>query len=395
MLYWDSELAAFGVLVGPKTKTFIVQKDVPGQTKRRKIGRFPTWTVDQARKHAKELLVKLDKGEDPLVEARAKVADEKRQTWTRFSLNAAIDEHVQGMRGNPATAKQLRRELERHVGDWLSRPVVSITRDELITRHRKITAVGPYVANRVARELRAVLNSARIKYAEIPPLPLTRFPWNKESRRREPVVDLAAWAEKVAALDNGVRRDFQWFTLLTSARCTSVRTLRWENVDFDKGTATFPKPKGGESKSYGIPLCGYLLSLLAKRKLSNRMHFPDGDAGNVFPSFDIAGKVIPMAEAKQYKYVEQADGKVKKEQSLPGPHRLRNTWATAANECGVDLLSIKTLMGHALPSGGDVTLGYMRPSDAHLKVQAEKVAAFLLAKAGIDAATGEPLRKVS
>ena len=44
-------------------------------------------------------------------------------------------------------------------------------------------------------------------------------------------------------------------------------------------------------------------------------------------------------------------------------------------------MEAKVLMNHALPAGS-VTEGYMRPSLAYLRAAAERVAAFLLAKAG-------------
>lgn len=390
-IYWDTDLRGFGVLVGAQTKTFIAQRDVAGRTLRRKIGRYPTWTVEQARKQARETIVKLDKGEDPLEEAQQAQEQQRRQEWQRFTLRQAIDEHVQNMAAKncaAGTADQLRRELDRHVGDWMSRPLATISRRDCIERHRKVTtSSGPYVANRVVRELRAVWNSARRLFEDLPPHPLTGVVLNKEQRRREPVpwADLTAWATKVDGLSNPVRRDFNWFVLLTGSRSTAAATLRWENIDFKTGTVHFPKPKGGTERAFTVPLCAHLLAILAQRQLGNRMLCTTGDKNWVFPTFDRAGNVVPLAEPKEQKYAEQADGTVKKVSYLPSPHRLRDTWATAANECGVDFVSVMTLLNHALPKG-NVTMGYMRPSTEHLRTGVEKVAAFLLNKAGVGSA---------
>lgn len=38
-------------------------KEVDGRTVKKTIGRFGAWTVEEARKRARELLVKLDRGE--------------------------------------------------------------------------------------------------------------------------------------------------------------------------------------------------------------------------------------------------------------------------------------------------------------------------------------------
>lgn len=66
---------------------------------------------------------------------------------------------------------------------------------------------------------------------------------------------------------------------------------------------------------------------------------------------------------------------------LPSPHRLRDTFLSAAHDCNVSPLDQKALANHALPSS-DITEGYIRPGQEHLREVAEKIAAFLLGKAG-------------
>ena len=61
-LYMDQELKGFGLVVGKKRKTFIVQYDIQGHTTRVTIGPYGVWTVDQARKKSKELLLQMIKG---------------------------------------------------------------------------------------------------------------------------------------------------------------------------------------------------------------------------------------------------------------------------------------------------------------------------------------------
>ncbi len=102
------------------------------------------------------------------------------------------------------------------------------------------------------------------------------------------------------------------------------------------------------------------------------MLFPN-DGGWVFPSRNMRGGVTHVQQVKEQRYV--GDQKLT---TFPSPHRLRDTFASAAHEAGVDPLSLKALMNHVLPASGDVTQGYIRSSVEHLRTQAEKVAAFLL-----------------
>ncbi len=66
---------------------------------------------------------------------------------------------------------------------------------------------------------------------------------------------------------------------------------------------------------------------------------------------------------------------------MPSPHRLRDTYLTAAHEAGLSPWDIKILVNHTLPDSGDVTAGYLRPSLEHLRGCQERVAAFLLHRA--------------
>ena len=79
--------------------------------------------------------------------------------------------------------------------------------------------------------------------------------------------------------------------------------------------------------------------------------------------------------------IRDEDGRRRKVVCLPGPHRLRDTFATACLEAGVGSLETKILMNHVL-SEGDVTEGYIRPSVEYLRECQKKVADFLLEKAG-------------
>lgn len=63
----------------------------------------------------------------------------------------------------------------------------------------------------------------------------------------------------------------------------------------------------------------------------------------------------------------------------PVTPRLRDTFATAAHEAGISTLDQKILLNRKLPMG-DVTEGYQRPSDQHLRASIERIAQFLLTR---------------
>src|ERR1700693_1503449 len=69
---WDDDLAGFGVRVmGSGKKSYVVQYRSGGRIRRNTFSRVGTMTPDEARKHARELLVAVDKGQDPVAELEA------------------------------------------------------------------------------------------------------------------------------------------------------------------------------------------------------------------------------------------------------------------------------------------------------------------------------------
>lgn len=282
---------------------------------------------------------------------------------------------MRARRASDRSLSTLEEEQRRHLADWLDRPLASLSRDEVATRHEELTvSSGPWLANRVLQQFRAVYNTAARRFEHLPPAnPTLAVVYNRLRRRREPIPweALPAWRVKVEDLRNPVRRDLQWTLLLTGLRSLDARTLRWEHVDLERGTLHRPCPKGGPERAFTIPICAVLRERLARAR-----DRPREDEGWVFPTRDRAGRTTFVQEAKEQRLV---DGR--KVQHLPGPHRLRDTYATAAHEVGVHPLDLKLLLNHALPGEGDVTLGYIRPSLEHLRGACEAVAGWLLDKA--------------
>ena len=240
---------------------------------------------------------------------------------TYLTLARALGMHLRAMRAKCCSARSMetiQEECERHLGDWLDRPLASIARNECALRHEDLTDHrGPYVANRVLHHFRAVYNTAVRRFENLPPInPVIAVTFNRVRRRREPIAwaELPGWRRKVDGITNPIRRDLQLFLLLTGLRSLDARTVRWEHVDFEAGTIHRPKPKGGEDRAFTVPVADVVLELLRGRRQGNG-ELPLGDEGWVFPSLDRQGCVTHVVEAKEQRYV---DGR--KVAYLPSPH---------------------------------------------------------------------------
>lgn len=385
--YWDSELRGFGVVVhrprdqDEPTRTFVIQRDVRRRTRRVKIGRFPELTADEARKRARKLYVEMDDGTDPNARKREEAAK-------GTTLDEAIRWHQEAMTAKGCvrhSIETVRYELGLHLSDWIRRPLAELTRNDCAARHRRITqGRGPYVANRVLRHLRAVYNTASRRLEDLPRNPTVAVTYNRERRRREPIPwgNLPAWLARVDAIENPIRRDLQLFILFTGLRATDAKTVRWEDVNLGTtaklrgrvevppGCMHRPRPKGGVDRAFTVPLSEYVLDLLRRRERENSMVFGD-DCDWIFPARSSRGHVTHTDSLR-----ESSD----KSKEMPSPHRLRDTFASAAHEAGVHPLDLKVLMNHVVSDSGNVTEGYIRPSVDHLRTAVERVSAFLRGK---------------
>ena len=354
-VHWDSELIGFGLRIGTRSKSFVVQKSGKGI---KTIGRYGVLTVAKARQQAHDIL--------------ADIVNDRLGQAPRLTLSKAMHDYIRGMKNAgraPRSIADLEYRLENYLADWLDRPLAGITRAEVRERHNRIgKRNGPYMANGVFRHFRAVYNDALAQHDGLPSNPCVALKnrWFKEQRRQEPIQDLREWWLSVMRL-SPVRRSYQLFVLLTGLRRSDAATIRWEEVNFTAGTLHRPNPKGGTVKAFTIPLSRVAVGLLQHRKRKNQILFPDSPW--VFPAESKSGH---MEEPK-----EQRQRGGKKKAILPSPHRLRDTYTTACAEVGLSPYDIDVLTNHRPPKG-TVTAGYIRQNVEHLQKCQEQVSSHLL-----------------
>lgn len=127
-------------------------------------------------------------------------------------------------------------------------------------------------------------------------------------------------------------------------RCFEVRNLRLNDLDFDRKTVFVRKGKGGKSRY--LPLCDllirgikvYIESECPEEWLFCGKQPVEGRSGGAFDS------------CYSQKGVQWAVKEARKAAGITKPmtvHTLRHTYATHLLEDGLDIMSIKELLGHA------------------------------------------------
>ena len=358
-IYRDDQLPGFGLVVGSKSKAYIVEARVGGKNVRCTVGRAKLLLAEVARSKAKALLGEMAEGRNPMARKRA-------LTTAELTLAEAFGSFFEARKLADVTVDAYQRTVNLYLADWKSRPFAKVSRDMVLARHQKLTAErGGVTANNVMRHLRSVYNFAAASHEELPPNPVGIIrqarAWAKE-RRRQSVVkqhQLPAWWQAVMT-ETEDARDILLVALFTGMRRSEVVTMRWAYLDLEAGLLRLPRTKNGDPLE--LPLSGFLTTLLKARREQA------GASEWVFPG---TGRTGHLTEVKSFV------GRVKAASGVEFTmHDLRRTFITVAESLDLSAYALKRLVNHRV--GGDVTAGYIVHDAERLREPVERIAQRLL-----------------
>jgi len=339
-------------------KTFSVMKRVNGKMIRTTLGRYPTLTVKQARAKAINILNIINDGINP---NKQSIEHELK----KITLKQVLDDYItsRGTNLKVDTVNNYRGAFNGYLKDWGEKELLSISRDMVEKRHRKITKQSPTRANTVMRLVRALFNYAMGEYENSDGNPIVLHnptqrlshikAWNREKRKQTIIksYDLKGWWDAIHALPthelnakkpnhSETARDYFIFVLLTGLRRREASTLTWSDIDFKDNTLNIEDTKNHES--HALPLTDYLVKLLRQRKANTDSIF-------VFEGND---PTKPMNDPKKQLAKAREISKL-----YFNIHDLRRTFITIAESLDVPKYALKQLINHK--DARDVTAGYI------------------------------------
>ncbi len=350
----DDELKGFGLRITKHCMSFIVERKVNGKACRATLGKYGLLTPEVAEKFLSGAMPDLPRLTKP----------------SAITLDEVLRKFLEVRKLRPNTIRNYTAITKRCLGDWLSKPILDLTKDMIQDRHRALTrptrrgTSGEVQANMAMRILRSLLNFAANNYetADGQPIisvnPVRRLSqnrsWHAESRRRVVIADeqLGNWYRAVVALRQKTLRDYFMFLILTGLRRNEAATLLWTDVDLQSKIITIRAEVSKNKKEHQLPLTDFLAMLLTRRLQQRR------DSRYVFPSrFKRDSHIVTLKDA--------VSSIVKNSGCSFVPHDTRRTFISLAARLAIPHHIIKKLVNHTATK--DVTDGYVTSHPEHLR----------------------------
>lgn len=162
VIYWDKALPGFGIRVGASRKTFIAQKKVNGRDVKVGLGAHGVVMPEHARRKAAKALSDMANRINPNAQKRA-------EELRGMPLAKVFEDYKADRKTlKPLTLRDYNNIMSGFFHDWKNRPIIEITRGEVLHRHKKIGEGkgGKARANLSMRFLRSLFNYAIGRYLD-------------------------------------------------------------------------------------------------------------------------------------------------------------------------------------------------------------------------------------
>ncbi len=374
-IIFDTDAKGFGIRVTAKgARAFILEYWFDGKQRRLTIGRYPTWSVEAARKEAKALRQRIDRGEDPMAaRTTTRKAPTLKDLCDRYEA-----EHLPGKAdGTKARDREMiRKDILPALG---KRKVADVHHGDAKALHARVTARGaPVRANRVLSLISRLFNLASIpKEGEVEPwrTPLQPNPAKGVARNPEAGRDrffseaeIDRIATALVAYPGEHVANMLRFVMLTGARPDEAIKATWDQVELEAGTWTKPAHYTKQRKLHRVPLTPAATELLQQA----RKAVPE-DCPYLFP-----GRLTEARGWQPIKQYRSAWGWIRDRAKLepdaegrqPRVYDLRHTYAATGAGQGLSLYIIGALLGH---TQARTTQRYAHLADDPLRQAAEKI----------------------
>jgi Arm domain-containing DNA-binding protein len=248
---WDDDIPGFGLRIhAAGSRQWCFQYRLGGKQRRISFGRYPAISSQQARDTATTLYARVKLGQDPAaekIEARNKVVE---------TFGSILQPYLMRKKGEmrPRAYEGMERHLLRHCKSLHQSELDKIERRTIASLLSGLaTSSGPHLANSVRSSLSSFFSWAMKEgLAEGNPVTATNKAVTGGARDRVLTDDelRSIWA----ALGDDPYGDIVRLLTLAAAHRDEIGSLKWSEVNFDKGVIELPAERTKNSKPFDIPL---------------------------------------------------------------------------------------------------------------------------------------------
>ena len=334
--YFDSVVPGLGLRVTPTGyRSFFYRYRFNGKIKRYTIGKFepPALTVAKARGEAKELRVRVNKGEDPQGEKQKSKYTEKPKTIMELAslfkeqyINKELKASTQ------TTYKSRLGKIERKFGKY---SVDELTRAEIKRFLKGIAEKHPYSANRV-QAIFSKMYSFAVKEEYTQNHPLKKLEKFGEEKRR----DVNYSSKEIRALWDAFTEEREpmqsviKMLLICGQRLGETSRMKWADIDRENALWIIPKEETKGKKTHVVPLSDMAIEIL------ENLHPLTGNSDFVFRS--------PNKENSPLSHFGGVAKRIRDRTKFTGfkLHDLRHMVITGMISIGVDFVHVGKTVAH-------------------------------------------------
>jgi integrase len=334
---WDTEVKGLGLLIQPapsECRSFFWQKKISGYSMRRTIGPFPDISVEFARGKAYEYNASVagwraDDFQGPLPLER------KPTVTLAEALENYIQKHIL-REATEAYAKISSQMIDRYCRSLKHRTLGSIQRQHIRDLHDQVgEKYGRTQSNRVLQLLKALFNHAiktELWSGDNPCRGVEMFSESSRERYLQP----SEVPKFMEALSKSPRhlKDLVLLAVTVGLRRSNLLSMRWTELDLERGTLMIPAEKIKNKTSLTLPLVDEAVQVLRARR-----RIVPQESVWIFPGQSAGRHLIDP---------ECAWNTFRKRAGVPDLHfhdlrRSLGSWQAAS---GVPLLTISKSLGH-------------------------------------------------
>jgi integrase len=272
-----------------KARTWILRVMVAGKRRDMGLGGFPDVTLAGAREAARAARQKIKDGIDPVEDAKAKRSALQASRAASLTFTEAASAYIKAMESewsNVKHAQQWRSTLKTYAEPVIGKVFVrDVEQAHILRVLEPIWLTKNETASRLRGRIESILDWSRVqgyRTGENPArwrghlemvMPKPSKVQIVEHHPALPFDELAAFMELLQKQEGMGARALE-FAILTAARSGTVRSAKWDEVDFDESVWTAPaehmKGVKGKKREHRVPLCDQAIAILKSIPESER-----------------------------------------------------------------------------------------------------------------------------